>query len=70
MMPYPCSVSVESTVANRNRLTTAFRLILAVPHLILVGGAGISVAYRDKTSVTAGSEGAVFSEPSPSRWRS
>ncbi|MGB7218259.1 MAG: DUF4389 domain-containing protein [Vicinamibacterales bacterium] len=36
-MPYPVSVTVEPALANRNRLTTAFRLILAIPHLILVG---------------------------------
>jgi hypothetical protein len=31
-MPYPVSVSVEPALANRNRLTTFFRLILAIPH--------------------------------------
>ncbi len=36
-MPYPVTVSIEPQLANRNRLTTAFRLILAVPHAILVG---------------------------------
>jgi hypothetical protein len=35
---YPVSVTVEPLVTGRNRLTTAFRLILAIPHLILVGG--------------------------------
>ena len=39
-MPYPVSVSVEPALANRNRLTTAFRLILAIPHIVLVGGVG------------------------------
>jgi uncharacterized protein DUF4389 len=42
-MAYPVSVSVEPAVTNRNRLTTAFRIILAIPHLILVGGIGFSV---------------------------
>jgi hypothetical protein len=37
-MRYPVSVSVVPQVATRNRLTTAFRLVLALPHLILVGG--------------------------------
>ena len=37
-MPYPVSVSVVPQIANRDRLTTAFRLILTLPHLILVGG--------------------------------
>ena len=35
---YPVRVRVEPAIAHRNRLTTAFRLILAFPHLILVGG--------------------------------
>ena len=37
-MAYPVSVTVEPAIEHRNRLTTAFRLILAIPHLILVGG--------------------------------
>jgi hypothetical protein len=45
-MAYPVSVRVEPSLTNRNRLTTAFRLILAIPHLILVGGAGFGVASR------------------------
>ena len=31
-------LSVEPALTERNRLTTAFRVILAIPHLILVGG--------------------------------
>ena len=34
---YPVSVSVERQLDGRNRLTTAFRPILAIPHAILVG---------------------------------
>ena len=34
----PVRVSVEPALENRNRLTTAFRLLLGIPHLILVGG--------------------------------
>ena len=44
-MPYPVSVDVTPALANRNRLTTAFRLILAIPHIILVGGVGISFGF-------------------------
>lgn len=44
-MPYPVTVAVEPLLANRNRLTTAFRLILAIPHAILVGGIGFGFAY-------------------------
>jgi hypothetical protein len=34
----PVRVYVEPAIEGRNRLTTAFRFILALPHLILVGG--------------------------------
>jgi hypothetical protein len=46
-MPYPVNVTVEPKLADRNRLTTAFRLILAIPHLILVGGIGFSLLIVD-----------------------
>lgn len=36
-MPYPVTVIVEPQVADRNRLTTFLRPILAIPHAILVG---------------------------------
>lgn len=39
---YPISVAVVPQTTGRNRLTTAFRLILAIPHLILVGGVALS----------------------------
>lgn len=52
-MPYPVSVSVERAIANRNRLTTAFRLILAIPHLIIVGGVGFSVFPGHRSNGTA-----------------
>jgi hypothetical protein len=55
-MPYPVSVSVEPSLANRNRLTTAFRLILAIPHLILVGGLGFGFATQGNSRTTVGSE--------------
>jgi hypothetical protein len=38
---YPVAFDVERQLTDRNRLTTAFRLILSIPHLVLVGGAGI-----------------------------
>jgi uncharacterized protein DUF4389 len=59
-MPYPVDVSVEPALINRNRLTTAFRVILAIPHLFLVGGIGIGYAYgggRDKFSAFGGETG-------------
>ena len=38
---YPVTYDVETQPVRRNRLTTAFRIILAIPHLIVVGGPGI-----------------------------
>src|SRR2546426_7166856 len=39
---YPLSYEVEQPEGPRNRLTTAFRAILAIPHAVMVGvpGAG------------------------------
>jgi len=55
-MPYPLTVDVEPLLTNRNRLTTAFRLILFIPHAILVGGVGFGLAYKsgggDMTSLS------------------
>ena len=59
-MPYPVLVSLEPSLTNRNRLTTAFRLILAVPHLILVGGIGLGVASRGDGRTTIGGEGGLL----------
>ena len=56
-MDYPVTVSVEPLLTNRNRLTTAFRLILAIPHMFLVGGSASvrSTAGTDKKT-SVGSE--------------
>lgn len=35
---YPVRVDVAPALSNRNRLTVAFRPILAIPHMLLVGG--------------------------------
>jgi hypothetical protein len=43
-MPYPVSTAIEPQLGERDRLTTAFRLVLAIPHLILVGGVGVGFA--------------------------
>ena len=59
-MTYPVSVSVEPLVANRNRLTTAFRLILALPHLMLVGGVGLGIAVRGGKGTEAVGEGGLL----------
>ncbi len=56
-MSYPVSVDVTPAVTNRNRLTTAFRLILAIPHAILVGGVGLGLAWvHDDSRTRLGSE--------------
>jgi len=59
-MSYPVTVHIEPALTNRNRLTTAFRLILAIPHLILVGGAGFGVAYNTDAETSAGAEGGLL----------
>src|SRR6185503_8536125 len=59
-MSYPVSVSIEPALANRNRLTTAFRLILAIPHIILVGGVGLGIAFREGRTTTVGGEGGLL----------
>ena len=38
-MAYPVNVTVQPLLTNRDRVTTLFRFFLALPHLILVGGA-------------------------------
>jgi hypothetical protein len=55
-VPYPVSVSVEPLLANRNRLTSAFRIILAIPHLILVGGVGLGASLGRTGSSRIGGE--------------
>ena len=42
-MPYPVTYDVAPQLHDRNRITVFFRLILAVPHLILVGGPGLAL---------------------------
>jgi hypothetical protein len=42
-MAYPVNIAIDRLIANRDRVTVAFRAILAIPHLILVGGAGIGL---------------------------
>jgi len=48
-MAYPVTVTVQPVLTNRDRVTTLFRFILAIPHLILVGGAALggSFAFGD-----------------------
>jgi hypothetical protein len=58
-VPYPISIDVQPALTNRNRLTVAFRLILAIPHLVLVGGIGLGFALhggRSDLTSSAGTE--------------
>jgi hypothetical protein len=59
-VPYPVTIGVLSFVTPRNRLTTAFRLILAIPHLILVGGVGLGAASSGDSRSTVSSEGGLL----------
>src|SRR3954464_3547672 len=45
-MTYPVSTTIEPQLSDRDRLTTAFRLILAIPHIVLVGGVGAGFAVH------------------------
>ena len=48
---YPVSIEVDPTTEPRNKLTVGFRLILAIPHSILVGGGigiGALFTYRSQ----------------------
>jgi Domain of unknown function (DUF4389) len=46
-MAYPVSIEIAPQLANRHRLSVAFRLLLAIPHLLLVGGIGLGFALRN-----------------------
>ncbi len=51
---YPVSIDVDPQPAGRNRLTTAFRIFLAIPHLILVGAPGFAIGIHNETISPAG----------------
>jgi hypothetical protein len=54
LVPYPVDVHLDAETVGRNRLTTAFRIFLAIPHLLLVGGpmaAVFSWAWTTETGV-------------------
>ena len=60
-VPYPVAIDVQPAHTNRNRLTVAFRIILAIPHLLLIGGIGMGFALQSGrpgtgTSTSFGSE--------------
>lgn len=60
---HPVIVHVEPALVDRNRLTTAFRPILAIPHLILVGGplaVGMSLGWSAESGGSVGAGGGVL----------
>lgn len=61
-MSYPVNITVEPALKNRNRVTTLFRIILAIPHLILVGGAtfGLGTGMSGDGRLSIGSEGGLL----------
>ena len=61
-MAYPVTVTVQPALTNRNRLTTFFRFFLAIPHIILVGGAALggTIGSSGHTSWSVGAEGGLL----------
>ena len=61
-MAYPVNVAVEPVLTNRDRITTFFRFFLALPHLILVGGAsvGLTLGSREGNMGSWGGEGGLL----------
>ncbi|HWV58832.1 MAG TPA: DUF4389 domain-containing protein [Longimicrobiales bacterium] len=61
--PYPVRLELPIHTQDRNRITSAFRLLLALPHLILVGGpiaAGYSWSGGDDSGFRTGSNGGLL----------
>ncbi len=53
---HPVDVRVQPALENRDRMTTAFRLILAIPHLLLVGApAAVAFSWTSGAGDNAGS---------------
>lgn len=60
---YPVRVRLERATEDRNRLTTAFRIVLAIPHLLLVGGpvaAAFSWSWSSENGYSWGAGGGVL----------
>ena len=54
-VPYPISIDVQPPRTSRDRLTVAFRIILAIPHLLLVGAVGMGFALHSSRGDGSGS---------------
>jgi len=42
---YPVLVDVEPQLTGRNRMTTLFRIILGIPHILIIGGVSVGVGF-------------------------
>ncbi|HUS81989.1 MAG TPA: DUF4389 domain-containing protein [Dehalococcoidia bacterium] len=52
MNGHPVTYDVAPQEETRNRLTVGFRIILAIPHILLVGGPGVGIGTgSDRTGV-------------------
>ena len=51
---HPVTYEVAPPTGVRNRLTVGFRIILAIPHLLLVGGPGMGVGTGGDRTVALG----------------
>src|SRR5499427_4520142 len=61
-MAYPVTVTVQPAIKNRDRLTTFFRFFLAIPHIILVGGAALggTIGSGEHSMLAIGGEGGLL----------
>jgi hypothetical protein len=61
-MAYPVNITVQPALTNRNRVTTLFRIVLAIPHMILVGSAtfGFTSAMSGDGRLSIGGEGGLL----------
>jgi hypothetical protein len=60
---YPVKVRLEPAMGERDRVTTGFRIFLALPHLLLVGGpiaAGFSWGWSAENGYSWGTGGGVL----------
>jgi hypothetical protein len=57
---YPVTFDVDRQLSDRNRLTTGFRIILAVPHLVLVGGPGLGLGWESSSGGVVGAAATVM----------
>jgi hypothetical protein len=60
---HPANITVVPQLADRDRLTTAFRFFLGIPHILLVGGpaiAGAWIGWQSHENLSLGSSAGIF----------